>query len=891
MALAPRIYAEELESLGNGRGIWFPEYPKTGLEIGDVGYIDDDGCFKRIYNVTESNAGVDPKDEDAIPAPSDFKPLKIRSVLKDAKQHYFNPGVITSKSVKKMTVGGNVGGGSFVVAAQASGSYSCSRERGAMVLLNYTSHRERLQSNRVCQEYMFKHHENWHKAINDADLTIKKEDLIFVSGHIKTYDWAVASFVAKGNEHRVDISGGDPMGLANAGLSISVAASSSTSIISRSGPKASDDNTGRNSPRPSFTTQRSSHYGHSPQPSINIISPSTEYLSPTSSRIDPSTSYEPPASPQLPPIGRSADQTIFLSYYKIRYRLGFLKSLRASGGPHQLPPGPGPSFTGGSITLTPDIQQNPKPVEYDDPRDAVLDYILSRNPEAKAAIASDADIEYILGNNEWPDNLREFIEYEMPTITVYESGLGAISIDEAIRKAQTKRLTDTREQGVDLLDPSRPAEENPMDDAGDGGDEGGDDDDEGGNDDGAGGSGTGRGSGGDSMAVDIPEDRGYQRKVGDGSTAEFPHVVLYDHTAEGGAVYSISVSPNGKFVCTGFEDSVARVWDKSSGALLYRLRNHEDTICASAFSPDSKCLALGSADYTVSIWDIENGGLKKNVLEEHEGDVWSVAYSPDGKILATGSLDCTIMLWDPETGEKQKTLTGHSAVVQSLCFSPDGKKLLSGADTAARIWDVETGDFLVSLDGHISVIWSMSFSKDGTRVITGSEDHTGRIWDATTGETLVVLHEHTGPVWAVGFSPDDKQIFSASYDSTVSVCDSFTAEQKYLLKEQPSIVTSAQYSPDGQFIVSGHADGTVKIWFMEDGTLFRAFSGHSDKVKTVTFTLDGMSVVSSSDDGTARVWDLLDAFRLWAGDFIPKPELPPPIAGGSGMTLDDHDDD
>lgn len=43
-------------------------------------------------------------------------------------------------------------------------------------------------------------------------------------------------------------------------------------------------------------------------------------------------------------------------------------------------------------------------------------------------------------------------------------------------------------------------------------------------------------------------------------------------------------------------------------------------------------------------------------------------------------------VWDYETGECERTLKGHTNVVQAVAFSPDGQRLAScGADTTVKV--------------------------------------------------------------------------------------------------------------------------------------------------------------------------------------------------------------
>ena len=63
-------------------------------------------------------------------------------------------------------------------------------------------------------------------------------------------------------------------------------------------------------------------------------------------------------------------------------------------------------------------------------------------------------------------------------------------------------------------------------------------------------------------------------------------------------------------------------------------------------------------------------------------------FSPDNKTLVNGDKNGKIQLWDIPTGEKIKTLNGHTQPVETLVFSPDGKMLVStGQDGTILVWD------------------------------------------------------------------------------------------------------------------------------------------------------------------------------------------------------------
>ena len=65
-----------------------------------------------------------------------------------------------------------------------------------------------------------------------------------------------------------------------------------------------------------------------------------------------------------------------------------------------------------------------------------------------------------------------------------------------------------------------------------------------------------------------------------------------------------------------------------------------------ALTPDGKWALTGSHDYTARLWDLSNPGSSPRVLSGHTDAIYSVALTPDGKWALTGSIDTTARLWE-----------------------------------------------------------------------------------------------------------------------------------------------------------------------------------------------------------------------------------------------------
>ena len=137
-------------------------------------------------------------------------------------------------------------------------------------------------------------------------------------------------------------------------------------------------------------------------------------------------------------------------------------------------------------------------------------------------------------------------------------------------------------------------------------------------------------------------------------------------------------------------------------------------------------------------------------------------FSPDGGVIASEG-SSTIRLWDAQTGEHLKTLFESG----SFAFSPDGRTIAIGGgwDGVIHLRNVDTGERRRTLIGHTAWVGSVVFSPDGRTIASGSEDDTIRLWDTDTGN-----HQRTltapGAVNSVAFSPNGRTIASGTAETT-----------------------------------------------------------------------------------------------------------------------------
>lgn len=114
--------------------------------------------------------------------------------------------------------------------------FTCSEDRGSLLVLNGATTREELHRNELFPDYMRTHYKSWVKfALERFLLTLKPEEIVLVRGWVKTTEWAMAAYVDKGKSHELSfraVAGA----FANARFTVSSKEHASASAECRVGP-------------------------------------------------------------------------------------------------------------------------------------------------------------------------------------------------------------------------------------------------------------------------------------------------------------------------------------------------------------------------------------------------------------------------------------------------------------------------------------------------------------------------------------------------------------------------------------------------------------------------------------------------------------------------------
>ena len=319
-------------------------------------------------------------------------------------------------------------------------------------------------------------------------------------------------------------------------------------------------------------------------------------------------------------------------------------------------------------------------------------------------------------------------------------------------------------------------------------------------------------------------------------------------------INAVAFSPDGRFVLSGGDDKVIKLWESATGREIRTFRGHKDSVWLLAFSPDSRFVLSGSGDEII-LWDVSTG---KEIQQLSNGYLMrTVAFSPDGRHILAGGDKGNLKLCDVAIGKEIKTFTGHTDWINSVTFSPDGRFALSGSDDKTlKLWDIATGKEIRTFKGHAIPVTSVIFSSDRRFALSGSHDGVIKLWELSTGKEIKTFKGYSDDIYSIAFSPDGKYALFGNFHGIVKLWDVSTGKEIRTLTGHTSAVHSIVFSSDSRYVLAGGREGIPILWDTATGKELRRFTTRTVSVNSVAFSPDGRHVLSGSRDQTIKLWNI-----------------------------------
>ncbi|WJX53685.1 hypothetical protein P8452_39654 [Trifolium repens] len=308
--------------------------------------------------------------------------------------------------------------------------------------------------------------------------------------------------------------------------------------------------------------------------------------------------------------------------------------------------------------------------------------------------------------------------------------------------------------------------------------------------------------------------------------------------AHKGLIWTMKFSPNGKYLASGGEDGVVRIW-----RIMSRAKNPSFIFIQN------------------DIFQIDESPLQE--LFGHSSDILDLAWS-NSDILLSSSMDKTVCCW--KIGCDQcLSVFPHKDYVTCIQFNPvDENYFISGSiDGKVRIWGIREERVIDWADIR-DVISAISYQQDGKGFVVGSVTGTCRFYVASGkyfkleaqigiyGKKKASGNKITGIQF---FQNNSQRIMITSEDSKIHILDGIEIVQKYKGLPRSGSQMSGSFTSTGKHIISVGEDSRVYIWNFNDtenASSKKTKSEHSCeyfsfKGVTVAIPWSGVKAEDSSD--------------------------------------------
>ncbi|HEY9644193.1 MAG TPA: protein kinase, partial [Coleofasciculaceae cyanobacterium] len=360
--------------------------------------------------------------------------------------------------------------------------------------------------------------------------------------------------------------------------------------------------------------------------------------------------------------------------------------------------------------------------------------------------------------------------------------------------------------------------------------------------------------------------------------------------AHQGAVRSVVFSPDNRYILSGGDDNIIKLWEMKTGKCLRTFQGHWGPVVSVLFTPDRDHILSASVDQTIKLWQIASG----QVVQTFKGNrhLTSLSCSAEGRYVVAGA--DPIRIWDITTGQLVQTLEAQG--VQAVAFSPEGRFVLSAGEEQLQLWEVSTGRCLRTLTGHQAAIRAIAFSSEGDYVLSADagalkwwamftsspidaaplrltqtqladpQVTSDQLYEQEVAQAQVVLAQGDALAAAqhirqarsqIGYSrkPDALQVWLSLYTSLPRRSLGNSWEQ-VTLDRYPAALRSVVFSPDSNCILTGSADATLKLWEIQTRRCLLSLEGHKSEVTAVACSPVDRSAISGSADTTLKRWNL-----------------------------------
>lgn len=160
-------------------------------------------------------------------------------------------------------------------------------------------------------------------------------------------------------------------------------------------------------------------------------------------------------------------------------------------------------------------------------------------------------------------------------------------------------------------------------------------------------------------------------------------------------IRSVSIHPTKNIIAAAGKDNFIYLLEKETLQVIQILEGHTLPVFSITFSPNGKYLLSGGRDAQLKIWDVEKAFTLKENIPAHLFAINHILFLGNSDFFASASMDKSIKIWNINDFQlyqiiDQAKMNGHTLSVNKLAWDDSSKTLISASDDKMiMLWNVD----------------------------------------------------------------------------------------------------------------------------------------------------------------------------------------------------------
>lgn len=232
-----------------------------------------------------------------------------------------------------------------------------------------------------------------------------------------------------------------------------------------------------------------------------------------------------------------------------------------------------------------------------------------------------------------------------------------------------------------------------------------------------------------------------------------------------GAVWCARLNEDASRAVTASADFTVKVWDTYSGGVIHTLM-HRHVVRSADISPDGRWVVTGGNEKIIRVYDMENINSKPRESALHVSAVKTVVWDEWRRVVLSAADERAVKVWGCERLDLQHTMETLDTV-SNLALSDDGEVIQATAGKSVYFWSAQTYELACRIDTPYELS-CVALHPMRDRFVCGSKNELWvRVFSFPEGHELEFYRGHHGPVHTVAYSPDGQIYASGSEDGTI----------------------------------------------------------------------------------------------------------------------------